>query len=293
MKATSLSINLPLGCNAKCPFCISRMTWKPDQRVDIESDKFMNALGRALAYAAFHRVDTVLITSPGEPLLDLNAVRRVAEAARLHSIPIVELQTNGLRLLEVDRGPAVFAICRTSGINTIAISAAAMDSRQSSTIMHLPEDYDYLKAAKVVADTRLLCRITLNLTRDFDLLYFDDYVDMLRNNGVHQLTLRELGTAEVDASSPAADRVRDWVTNNKLEDTFEMALIERVHGHGAPLRELPHGGWVHDYRGVAVVTATCMEVLPTDLRDGRVRSLILQPDGGLYHSWQHRGSRVL
>jgi hypothetical protein len=273
------------------------MTWKPDQRVDIESDEFMNGLGRALAYAAFHRVDTALITSPGEPLLDIEAVCRVAQGAKINGIPIIEVQTNGTRLLEneyVNDSMLVFDILHMNHVNTVAISAAAMDSVHSSTIMGLPEDYDYLEAAQAVVDAGLLCRITLNLTRDFDLTHFDDYVDLLRRLGIHQLTLRELGTAETPGkTSAAAEKVCDWVRNNKLEDSFEMTLIERVHGRGVPLRELPHGGWVHDYRGLAVVTATCMEALPTDLRDGRVRSLILQPDGGLYHSWQHRGSRIL
>jgi molybdenum cofactor biosynthesis enzyme MoaA len=293
MKATSLSVNLRLGCNAKCPFCISHVTVKPTTRIDRESDQFMDALGRALAYAAFHRVDTVLITSTGEPLLDIEAVRRVGESAKVFTIPIVELQTNGFLLLKPD-GKTVMDqthldTVRQAGVSTIAISTAAMDPRESATIMGLPAKHDYLAVASEVVRAGMVCRVSLNLTRDFHMLEFDDYVDTLREHGVHQLTLRSLGLPEVSRDTPAAQRVADWVEKNKLEDDLEIRLEGRIVSLGTALRPLPHGEWVYDYRGLSVTVSSCL----TETRREEVRSLILQPDGHVYHSWNHRGSIIL
>jgi len=267
------------------------MTVKPSTKIDRESDQFMSALGRAFAYAAFHRVDTVLITSGGEPLLDLSTVVRVAESAKLFTIPIVEVQTNGVLLLEFDVANAAIALdaLQDAGVGTVAISTAAMDPQESATIMGLPANHDYLAVASEVKRSGMLCRVCLNLTRDFQLLEFDDYVDTLRMNGVHQLTLRQLGFPEVARDTDGARRVEEWIMDHKLEDDQEIRLEERIMSRGTPLRPLPHGDMVYDYRGLSVTVSACL----TETHRDEVRSLILQPDGHVYHSWNHRGSVLL
>lgn len=287
MKATSLSINLKLPCNAKCPFCISRTTAK---RGD-DNKKLLASLGRALSYARYHNVDTVLITSSGEPLLGFPVVTKIVSKVREHGIPIIELQTNGTKLLS--RPEDVWPLARLD-VDLIAISAAAMCPEESATIMHL-KDYDYLDAAKAVVDSEKMCRITLNMTRDFQLEKLIDYVDHLVGLGVHQLTLRELGypptTNLDDITKPqqAATKSMKWIDENKLEPELEMQVVEHVTRRSAQLWPLPHGGHVYDYRGLGLVYASCM----TEPRNSTVRSLILQPDGGLYTSWSYRGSRIL
>lgn len=301
MKATSLSVNLKLGCNARCPFCISRTTVKPSELVDAGRG-FKAALTRALGFAAFHRVDTVLITGTGEPLLDVGTVCTVAQAADDHGLPIVEVQTNGSFLLQFDGrvGAVPLDAIRDAGVNTVAISVAAMDPVESAAIMGLPDDYNYLGVARAVVRAGLLCRVCLNLTRDFDLTELKPYVDRLVRKGVHQLTLRQLGVPEVCRDDAAARRVVEWVEENKLEDELEVALEGRVISEGTFLRPLPHGEAVYDYRGLSVSVSTCMTELdsdkflgPTHPMQQKVRSLILQPDGHVYHSWNRRGSVLL
>ena len=59
MQAQSLSINLQGPCNATCPFCISALTWHPNE---IGNEKLLNNLNKALNFAKYHNVDTALIS---------------------------------------------------------------------------------------------------------------------------------------------------------------------------------------------------------------------------------------
>jgi hypothetical protein len=69
MQAQSLSINLQGPCNATCPFCISALTWHPNE---IGNEKLLNNLNKALNFAKYHNVDTALITKSerGSPRID-------------------------------------------------------------------------------------------------------------------------------------------------------------------------------------------------------------------------------
>jgi hypothetical protein len=291
MKATSISINLKLPCNARCPFCISRTTVKPDSVIAGGSDGYYARVQNALRYAAYHGIDTCLITSTGEPLLDTELVGDVGRAARKAGIPIVELQTNGFLMSDYLPATEVVAVQELTrlGITAVAISIAARSPRLSAETMGLPEDYDYRKVVKAVVGAGLLCRVTYNIGADCPVpgsLSLD--VEEFLNIGVHQLTLRQLGVPEVKKTTEAAERVVKWVENHQYQWRWD-ALRSEVVRNGTKLRPLPHGDWVYDYHGISLVLASCM----TETRSEEVRSLILQPDGHLYHSWNYRGSILL
>lgn len=82
------------GCNARCPFCISKMTSKKEVSVDLGVNN--RNLLKALTLAWRSGVNTAIITGKGEPLLYPGHVdmyiRTMQEAA---PFPFIELQTNG------------------------------------------------------------------------------------------------------------------------------------------------------------------------------------------------------
>jgi len=92
MKATSLSVNLWAPCNAKCPFCISRLTWKTGKH---SNDLLIASLPKAYRYAKWHDVDTVLFTSNGEPALVASELATALDVAASFGFPVIEMQTNG------------------------------------------------------------------------------------------------------------------------------------------------------------------------------------------------------
>ena len=285
MKATSLSINLCGGCNARCPFCIASATWKTGFR---NNRRLEASLGKALDYGRYHGVDTVLITGSGEPTLHRQLVMRIARATRQRGIPAVELQTNG-ELLAQDA--AYLGELAGHGVTTVALSVASVDPRRSAQTMEI--ELDYLELADRLDQLGLLCRISLNLCQhDRDALPhgLPDYADTLADRGVRQLTLRQLGVPDRPEDTDEAAQRISWVQQNGLPAAEVQALQQQVVEHGTPLRSLSYGAMVYDYRGLSVVATTCL----SDTVDAdEIRSFILQPDGHIYHSWNYRGSVLL
>ncbi len=285
MRATSMSVNLCGGCNARCPFCIASATWKTGWR---NNKRLERSLGKALAYGRYHDVDTVLITGSGEPTLHRRLVLRIAREARELGIPAVELQTNGA-LLAGD--PAYLGELSGHGVTTIALSVASVNPVRSADLMEI--DLDYLALAERLDSLGFLCRISLNLTRqDGDRLpgYLGDYADLLVSRGVRQLTLRTLGVPDRPEDTPEADERIQWVKDHGMPEEDVDTLRCHVVEDGAPLRQLSYGARVYDYHGLSVVVTTCM----SDTEEvEEIRSFILQPDGHIYHSWNYRGSVLL
>lgn len=282
MKATSLSINLAGGCNARCPFCISDATWATARH---DNRLLREGLSKALAFARYHQVDTVLITGSGEPTLHRDLILRIVLEAQRHGIPITELQTNGALLA---RDPEYLEELDQLGLATIALSVAACDPARSAALMGL--QHDYLKLAQAVAERGMLARISLNLI-DEDQAYLaadlGAYADRLAAAGVKQFTLRELGIPDAPEASDEAATKMAWVRAHAQPHEAVAALHEKVRLEGQLLRTLSYGAAVYDYHGLSVCVATCMTENPAE---EEIRSLILMPDGHIYHSWNYRGS---
>ena len=86
----------------------------------------MNNLDKALKYAAYHNVDTVLITGKGEPTLQ-EIVYRIIKDAQRKMFPIIELQTNGYKLWK-ERNHGILEQLAAYGLTTIAISVSSPNS---------------------------------------------------------------------------------------------------------------------------------------------------------------------
>jgi molybdenum cofactor biosynthesis enzyme MoaA len=285
MKATSLSINLYGGCDARCPFCIASATWKTGVR---SNRRLETALPKALDYARYHGVDTVLVTGSGEPTLHRGLVLRVAREARRLGIPAIELQTNGAAIAA---DPTYLGELAGHGFTTVALSVASVESARSAEIMGI--DLDYLDLAADLDRLGFLCRVSLNLQVGDRAALRDglpDFAERLAAHGVRQLTLRELGVPErPEGGDEAADKIA-WVRANALPAADVERLEREVVEHGSRLRSLSYGATVYDYHGLSVVVTTCMSDR-TSVEE--IRSFILQPDGHVYHSWNYRGSVLI
>ena len=285
MKATSLSINLCGGCNARCPFCIASATWKTGFR---NNKRLERSLGKALDYARYHNVDTVLITGSGEPTMHRRLVLRIAREARRLGIPAVELQTNGALLAQ---DPAYLGELSGHGVTTVALSVASVDAARSAGLMEI--ELDYMDLVQRLDRLGFLCRVSLNLVRhDLDVLpaQLGQYADSLARRGVRQLTLRQLGVPDRPEQTPEASERIAWVEQQRMPEA-QVALLEtRVVEYGEPLRSLSYGARVYDFHDLSVVVTTCMS---ESMEEEEIRSFILQPDGHIYHSWNFRGSVLL
>ena len=292
MKAASLSVNLCGSCNAKCPFCISKMAWKTGMR---NNYKLFNGFHKALKYATYHRVDTLLVTGSGEPTLyedrGLTVNDYAHEAERLN-MPVRELQTNGFKIwIEIQEDGIKAVAKKYKWFTHISISAASTNPKSSAHIMGLSEDYSYRELAKHLSDLGFIVRIQLNLNHlGNQYILLDRYTKRLAESGVHQLSLHQIQKPWEDIK-PGGEKYAAWIDQYAWNDEQCQDIWDQVIKGGTHLRNLSFGAKVYDYNGLSVAVTHCMDMKAND--DGSVRSLILQPDGHVYHHWNYRGSILL
>ena len=291
MKAQSMSVNLVGPCNAQCPFCISKVTWKTGIQ---HNDLLLQNAHKALKYAQYHNIDTVLITGSGEPTMPKTYpdLRYLLIDVRNIGIPKVELQTNGVRLIDEE----LLKDLANLGLNTVAISIASPDAKESANIMKI--DFNYWELIEKLKKYGFLVRISLNMIKD-NLKNVDislaEWAKELKKRGVHQLALRELGLPNIDNIQQDKQLVKnicDWIQEHKLKerDVNFTLLYDEIEQPDRLLRRLPFGINIYDYHGLSTCITTCM----TDtVNPDEIRSLILQPDGHVYHSWNFEGSILL
>ena len=287
MKAQSLQCNLKGPCNAGCPFCIARTTWKTGMG---DNQMMFNNLDRAFRFARYHQVDSVMITGTGEPTLLEDSVAMLVDDARRHGFPSIELQTNGSVLAAK---PQLLRDLTTIGLTCVAVSIASPDPLRNREIIGV--DHDYLQLMRKASEMGLLCRVTINLVKgELDPLQpqgLRDWAKVLKDHGVHQLTLRQLGVPEFnELPTDAAKRVRAWVLENRIDDQGTVDIQVELEENGHLVRKTPFGADIYDYLGLSTCVASCLTENPNQ---DEIRSMILQPDGHIYSSWQLPGSILI
>jgi len=284
MKAQTLSINMHVPCDAQCPFCIARLTYKTGVNNNV---RLLRALPRAIKFATLHQIDTVLVTGIGEPTANQDDLTDILMALRDSPIPIVEMQTNGYNLW---KDHSYLSVLRNKGLNTLAISACSMDPVKSAEIMKLGNgrgDYLYTDLISDAANMGFLVRLSLNMVCDDYWGDIDTWAKTLKSLGLHQLTLREIG--EPSEMGKENERILDWIRTNKASAAQIAGLRTIIEKPDRLLRRLDYGASVYDYHGLSTSIVTCYT---DNTNPDEIRSVILQPDGHCYHSWNFKGSSL-
>lgn len=304
MKINTFSIVIGTkACNAKCPFCISRMTGFDEVKhlpVVSESDELPN-FESAVLFAKQANVSTVLLTGKGEPTLYPAEITSILQALKPHGFPFTELQTNALSIGR--------AICkRNSGelntfsdrqllyyfedwhklrLNTIAISVCSIHDKHNKEIYS--QDYpDLRQTIKGLHDFGFTVRLGLML--------IDGMVDRpekleevlvwCKENKVEQLTIRPIRKSE----STSDEMVSDFVATRGLSPEKEEAIKNWVMKNGTPILSLSHGAVIYDLFGQNICLTDCLTV-PVD--HDHIRTLIYYRSGLLTYDWQFKGAILL
>ena len=267
MKANNLTVSINAPCRKNCPYCVSRMTFFPKTNDDL----FQRNLEKAVNLAHIHGVNSVLITSKGEPLQRLDYVKNIAEYFK--AFPL-EIQTNGEMLI----GMGVLDMLYFAGINTIAISVDSM-----AAIKTLEPVYS------MIAGYGFNLRLTIiisDLWQEKDIRPVLDYCVI---NGIRQLTFRMVTVPEICRVDERSEATVKWIEENTKKSQKEFFESLSVFANSENLvRELPFGPKVYSAMGVAVT------IMPYCLQEYNntedIRSLIYHQDGHMYTSWDKPAS---
>jgi len=282
------------ACNARCPFCVSRMTgFEPviGKSRDINDVN----LEKACRLAQVAGTTTVLLTGKGEPTLYPDEITRYLQELEPWKFPFIELQTNAIRLGQLAIGdtkkagfmPAVPMDWRLLGLNTIAISAVSERREENQAVYG--EDYGELAATiaflKELGFTVRLCIMMHQGAVDTP-QRFEDVIAFCKRFGADQLTVRPIRkpTATKDEGASA------FVAERGLTPEQEDTITGHIRGRGTKLLSLMHGAEVYDIDGQNVCLADCLTL---DASGEDLRSLIFYSDGRLCYDWQYEGAVLL
>jgi len=284
LQAENLTISVPSAdprCDKNCPYCVAKLTGLMESNTSL---MFRN-LEKVKAVAKAAGVTSVLFTGKGEPVLNLDFVRSVAEHFR--EFPL-EIQTNGVQLLKslapenwlpvTPHGEYDDLVLRLdrAGFNVIALS---MDNdRQFS---------QYIPLIKRINHFGMVVRLTVNLTKKLD-RSAAQLVSYCIENGVRQLTLRRIVSPEHHVDPEVAK----WIEDNGLSDEEYGGVVynlERLlRKRGRKIRTLNEGTELWDLEGISIAHSDyCVQ---ERAEAGGIRSLVFQEDGHLYTSWNSPAS---
>jgi uncharacterized Fe-S cluster-containing radical SAM superfamily protein len=268
----SLQITVPAGCMNNCGFCVYKLhatkfktEWKSDH------ERWYWDVERRLRYAA-DRVEAVMITSHGEPTLNMTYIMDILNILRMVTpwLSHIEIQTSGVGLTE-EKLDLLYEL----GVRVISLSIPALDKSKILEIMRVPEKYDYdpLALSELIRSKGLTLRLSIAMTDWFDRFTLDEIMNELESHWKpDQVSFKKL----IGADDMASKRYTEFLEEFKSRNYNRLEL-------------LPLGVWKYEAHGIAIVwNDDCM----VSEAQQSPRYLILQPDGKLYTRWDTKASLI-
>lgn len=267
MKANSLSINIPnVGCNKACPYCISKMTGYEKY----DDTLYMRNLKKLKRMADNSRVNSVIFTGKGEPLLEGGTISHIAEIFKDYPL---EVQTNGI-LLQQENG--YISHLFVWGIDTIAISIDKWTDIQKDSFIEMLQKLNYFG---------FTIRLTVNLVHDTYYHTVKEYIDYCESHSVQQLSFRKVVAPTNLAHTKLAEETKNWIEEhiddnivNNFMENWESIMLDFT-----LVRHLPFGASIYMAGDVSITYFDyCIQ---DESNNDDIRSLIYHEDGHLSTSW--------
>ena len=279
------------ACNAKCPYCISKMTG-----LDEVIGQFLPACPRnlpiALSHAKIGNVTTILLTSKGEPTLYPEAITKWLEkiysweTSHSHMFPYKELQTNGIAVANEEINILTLHQWYNLGLTTISISVAHYGQDFNRSIF--TPDGEYFSLTSLIEKLQNIgfnVRLNCTLLKD-GINNIGKVQDFIRFLPANQITFRPMRVPSINQVSG----IYRWAKENLPEESFLKELQDYLDDY-EKIMKLAHGACIYDVNGKAVCLSDCLTKAPDEV--GRLRQLILYGDGRLTYDWQYKAAQLL
>lgn len=288
------------ACNARCTFCVSKMT--PPQGVEIKcAPASHHNLRQACLLARQSGVTTILLTGKGEPTLFPDEITAKLEAISEFEFPMIELQTNGIKLATDELGETRTPNRYTKkysylerwwelGLRVIAISNVGID-RELNRQVYTPYASEYYDLASLVEKLHSW-HYTVRLTTVMIKGGVDSYEKVLElTSWARQHNVEQVSVRPVTLSNRNTDEdVAAWMQRYGLSGWEVQAIVDGVNRSHPLLLTLPHGATIHDVDGQNLCLTNC---LTHSSSPDEIRQLIYFPDGHLRYSWEYEGAIIL
>ena len=276
-------------CNARCPYCISKMTGIKEigyKKPDINWPNF----NKACLLAQNNHVSTVLFTGKGEPTLFPEEFTEYLEHLKKFNFPLIEIQTNALVFGQnFKKYKSYLKKWKSLGLNTIAISVAHYKKEKNKEIYTPDTNYINLentieKLHKLGFSVRLCCMMMKNFIDSIKEV--ENLIKFSKQNKIEQLTIRSIVAPKKSESSNVYGWTKKHIIPKPQLDKISLFLKKNAN----KLMTLDHGAIVYDYEGQNICNSDCLTIKP---KTSELRQLIFFPDGHLRYDWQYPGAILL
>jgi len=296
MKIQTLSILTgSAACNAKCPFCVSKMTHSGGVNIKSHEINWHN-FKVACKLADRAGVTTAMLTGKGEPTLWPKQIESYLIALN-GMFPFVELQTNGLTIANDTIDLHTLKYWRQLGLTTIAVSVAHFNEYYNKEIYIGSNSNKSYPSIDVFANkihmAGLSMRLNCVMLKGFvdDWLDIDEFLNLVRLLGIEQFTLIPVNKP-ADKVKETCEEVYDWTVSHGLDRSDVSIIKAHLDKAGTQVLQLAHGAVVYDVNGQNVCLSNCLKTDGKENAD-TMRNLIFYPDGHLRYDWAHSGAILL
>ena len=276
------------ACDARCPFCVSRLTPTHDLGM---REKGINglALNEVCRQAFEGKVNTVMITGKGEPTLFpeqlswyLAHLRRL-ENQHGYIVPKVELQSNGVKIAtKPEVYDPLLAQWSIDGLDLADISIVSFDEAKNRSV-YTPYQRRYISLKELVdrlhqhdIKSRLACIMMAGYTDSPSSVA--RLIEFAHEINADELTLRPVNRPYTTDNV----QVSEYIDKHLLSASQKESISDYLHRVGNVVNNYFYGATIFDVSGQNV----CLTNSLTEDKDGNeLRQLIYYPDGQIATSW--------
>lgn len=282
------------ACNARCPYCVARMTGAmgvPKAAPEVNWRNF----DIACRLADKAGVSTALITSKGEATLFPEQLSEFVKKLGKYNFPLIELQTNGIAIADnPGKFDSYLKQWYENGLTTVAISHAHYEPEMNRQI-YTPGREKYIDLPALIQNLhnhKLSVRLTTILANGFidSSGKLEKLLSFAKENNVEQLSVKVM----VKPQKSIDPEVFKWETEHHLLDEQIKDIRGYLCAKGSKVMTLAHGAAVYDVNGqncsLTDPTTDCFTEAPGK---DEIRQLIFFPDGAIRTDWRYEGARLL
>jgi molybdenum cofactor biosynthesis enzyme MoaA len=277
------------ACNARCSFCVSKMT--PANGVELKPQEInWRNFDVAAKLARDGGCSTAMITSKGEPTLFPDDVTSFVDRSRRNGFPLIELQTNGIPIwTHREDWQEHLSNWYWGGLTTVAISVVHHDPEVNRKT-YVPYKDAYIDLPGLIAllhDVGFAVRLAVVGTKGA-IDSWDGLVEMIgfaKANKVEQLTWRPVNAPEATDNADVQHACRTLAV--PVENFWKIE--HKLTAQATVLLDNPHGMRVYDVNGQNLALATSL----SPPRSNEIRQIIFFPSGRIAYDWCHEGARIL
>lgn len=288
-----------MACDAFCDYCCAPMTGANGIGTREPAVNWRN-FRKATQLAIAGGCTTAMITSKGEPTLFPDQISQFLDQID-YRFPIIELQTNGLKIAEGKRVTEDhLKTWYRQGLTTICVSIVGIDPEKNRRIYTKHRPYIDLQALieKLHNPERpFTVRLTVTMARGFcdSPEGVHEVLDFARKHKVEQVTIRPVSSPErITDSGDAklldeATRIYKWTQEHAMSPEIMEAILADIRAKGTMVYKLEHGAEIYDVDGQNLTITNCLKI---QTNNEELRSIIFFPDGHVRYLWDKPGAII-